>query len=109
MSASLPSLDKHDSGDSVGVFHVPSLKNSVGAFPGEYRVVVTKIKAIDPPPPTNSGEPDAILYHYQSLNSQKRTALSPSLCASCQSTPLRCNLLAVGEVVLVMESKPNTP
>jgi len=95
--------------DPDGVFHLTSLKHGDGAFPGEYRVVVTKIQAIDPPPPTNSGEPDAVLKHYQSLKSQKRTALLPSLYASYQTTPLRCTVPTAGEVVLEIESKPKKP
>jgi hypothetical protein len=88
--------------DQEGVFRLTSLKKDDGAFPGEYRVVVTKIQAIDPPPPANSGEPDAVLKHYQSLKSQKRTALLPSPYASYLTTPLRCTVPTAGEVVLEM-------
>jgi hypothetical protein len=71
--------------------------------------VVTKIQAIEPPPPANSGEPDAVLKHYQSLKSQKRTALLPNLYASHATTPLRCTVPTAGEVVLEIESKPKKP
>jgi hypothetical protein len=95
--------------DRNGVFHLTSLRKDDGAFPGDYRVVVTKIQAIDPPPPTNSGEPDAVLKHYQSLKSQKRTALLPSLYGSYATTPLRGKVPTAGEVVLEIESNPKKP
>jgi hypothetical protein len=92
--------------DTEGVFHLTSLKRDDGAFPGEYRVVVTKMQALAAPPPTNSGEPDAVLKHYQSLKSQKRASLLPSVYANSATTPLRCKVPAEGNVVLELESNP---
>ncbi len=95
--------------DQAGVFHLTSFKNDDGAFPGEYRVLVTKIQAIDPPPDAHSGEPDAVLKHYKSLKSQERKSLLPGLYAGYATTPLRCKVPPDGKVVLELESKPRTP
>jgi hypothetical protein len=89
-----------------GVFRLTSLKIDDGAYPGEYRVIITKISPIEPPPPTDSGEPNAVLKHYQSLKSQKRTSLLPSLYATFATTPMRCTVPTDGKVVLEMESNP---
>jgi hypothetical protein len=95
--------------DQAGVFHLTSFKKDDGAFPGEYRVLVTKIKSIDPPPDANSGEPDAVLKHYQSLRSQERRSLLPSLYAGYETTPLRCKVPPDGKVMLELGSNPRAP
>jgi hypothetical protein len=95
--------------DQEGVFHLTSFRKDDGALPGDYRVLVTKIQPIEPPPDTNSGDPDAVLKHYKSLKSQKRTSLLPLLYASYDTTPLRCKVPAEGKVVLEMESNTRKP
>ena len=95
--------------DQAGVFHLTSFKKDDGAFPGEYRVLVTKTQPIEPPPDANSGEPDAVLKHYQSLRSQERKSLLPGLYAGYETTPLRCKVPADGKVVLELESNARAP
>jgi hypothetical protein len=95
--------------DQEGVFYLTSFKKDDGAFPGEYHVLVTKMQGIEAPPPTNSGDPDAVLKHYQSLKSQKRTSLLPELYARSETTPLHCIVPTDGKVILEIESKPKKP
>jgi hypothetical protein len=95
--------------DQAGVFHLTSFKKDDGAFRSEYRVLVTKIQSIEPPPDANSGEPDAVIKHYQSLKSQERKSLLPGLYASYDTTPLRCKVPPDGNVVLELESNPAKP
>jgi hypothetical protein len=95
--------------DQAGVFHLTSFKKDDGAVRGEYRVLVTKIQAIDPPPDANSGERDAVLKHYRSLKSLERKSLLPGLYASYETTPLRCKVPPDGAVVLELESNPKKP
>jgi len=95
--------------DQEGAFSLTSLKNDDGAFPGEYRVLVTKMQAIEQPPDADAADPDAGLKHYQRLKSQKRTSLLPNLYANYETTPLRCQVPTAGEVVLEIESKPARP
>jgi hypothetical protein len=95
--------------DQAGVFHLTSFKKDDGAFPGEYRVLVTKIQSIERPPDANSGEPDAVLKHYQSLRSQERRSLLPGRYAGYETTPLRCKVPPDAKVVLELESNPRAP
>jgi len=95
--------------DKEGVFHLTSFKKDDGALPGDYRIVVTKIQGIEEPPPTNSGDPDAVLKHYRSLKMQKRTSLLPKVYASSETTPLSCKVPPAGNVVLELESGASKP
>lgn len=74
--------------DQAGVFHLTTYKKNDGAIPGEYKVVVAKMNAIEEPPSIDSGDNDAVLKHYQSLKSQKRSFLLPKRYADVAITPL---------------------
>jgi hypothetical protein len=95
--------------DQDGVFHLTSFKKDDGALRGEYRVLVTKIQPIEAPPDSKSGEPDAVLNHYQSLKSQERKWLLPLRYASFDSTPFRCKVPPEGKVVFELQSEPINP
>ncbi|HMC89367.1 MAG TPA: carboxypeptidase-like regulatory domain-containing protein [Gemmataceae bacterium] len=93
--------------DSEGNFLLTTYKDNDGAVSGNYRVLVSKSEAIEPPPAhLKPGDEKSVTDHYRSLKSRKnRKSNVPRLYSREASTPLGCTVPPADKVVFELSSK----
>jgi hypothetical protein len=92
--------------DANGVFRLTTFKPDDGAFPGQYKVVVTKTEAIPPPPAAEPGNAESVNEHYKGLKATrtKKKPPLPAVYGDETRTPLRCTVPPDGDLDLPLQS-----
>jgi hypothetical protein len=93
--------------DEEGVFRLTTFKPGDGALRGEYRVLVTKSKALEAPPSFEPGDEEKIMAHYKAMKAQRRKKEQvPEIYGDGTKTPLSCTVPAGDKVRLELRSDP---
>jgi hypothetical protein len=94
----------HGLTDENGKFQLTTFKDNDGAFPGNYKVTVTKSVPPPQPPEAEPGDSRSVVAHFKAIKEQKKVKSPlPTLYASGQTTPFRYTVPVDGKVVLELK------
>ena len=97
----------HGMTDENGKFQLTTFKENDGAFPGSYKVTVTKSVAPPQPPEADPGDAQSVVAHFKAIKQQKKVKSPlPAMYANAQATPFHYTVPVEGKVTLELKKLP---
>ena len=97
----------HGMTDENGKFQLTTFKENDGAFPGSYKVTVTKSVAPPQPPEADPGDAQSVVAHFKAIKQQKKVKSPlPAMYANAQATLFHYTVPVEGKVTLELKKLP---
>jgi hypothetical protein len=94
----------HGVTDEKGRFQLSTFKDNDGAFPGSYKVTVTKAEPVPELPAGEPGDSKSMVVHFRAIKQQKPgKSLLPAVYADQKSTPFHFTVPVSGKVTLELQ------